>query len=115
MINKEIIKEINFIKNHTLQPAWWKITKIFVLLGVLIIIFLVFGMLKTLIWFSILIILALILHFTYRIKTSAYTKSWMDFKVKKVKGKLTYARIGFFYYSLVILMFLIATVVILLF
>jgi len=39
MIIKEIKEEINFIKKHTLQPAWWKITKIFVLLGSLIIIF----------------------------------------------------------------------------
>ena len=33
MIIEEIKKDINFIKKHTLQPAWWKITKIFVLLG----------------------------------------------------------------------------------
>jgi len=26
MIIKEIKKDINFIKKHTLQPAWWKIT-----------------------------------------------------------------------------------------
>ena len=36
MIIEEIKKDINFIKEHTLQPAWWKITKIFVLLGSLI-------------------------------------------------------------------------------
>jgi len=57
MIIEEIKKDINFIKKHTLQPAWWKITKIFVLLGSLIIIFYIFGILKTMIWFSIILIL----------------------------------------------------------
>jgi len=50
MIIEEIKKDINFIKKHTLQP-------IFVLLGSLIIIFYIFGILKTMIWFSIILIL----------------------------------------------------------
>jgi hypothetical protein len=114
MIIKEIKNDINFLKKHTLQPAWWKITKIFVLLGSLIIIFFIFGILKTIIWFSIVLILGVIIHFVYRIKTHTYTKSWMDFKVIEKEGKLTYGRIGFFYYTLVVIMFLIATITILL-
>ena len=114
MIIKEIKKDINFLKKHTLQPAWWKITKIFVLLGSLIIIFYIFGILKTIIWFSIVLILGLIIHFIYRIKTHTYTKSWMDFKVIKKEGKLTCGRIGFLYYTLVVSIFLIATITILL-
>ena len=47
MIIEEIKNDINFIKKHTLQPAWWKITKIFVLLGSLMIIIYIFGILKT--------------------------------------------------------------------
>ena len=114
MVIKEIKKDINFIRKHTLQPAWWKITKIFVLLGSLIIVFNIFGLLKTIIWFSIVLILGLIIHFIYRIKTHTYTKSWMDFKVMEKEGKLTYGRIGFLYYTLVIIIFLIATMIILL-
>ena len=114
IIIKEIKKDINFIKKHTLQPAWWKITKIFMLLGSLIIIFYIFGILKTIIWFSIVLILGLIIHFIYRIKTHTYTKSWMDFKVLEKEGKLTYGRIGFLYYILVVIIFLIATITILL-
>jgi len=114
MIIKEIKKDINFIKKHNLQPAWWKITKIFVLLGSLITIFYIFGILKTMIWFSIVIILGVIIHFIYRIKTHAYTRSWMDFKVMEKEGKLTYGRIGFLYYTLVVIIFSIATMTILL-
>ena len=114
MMIKEIKKDINFIKKHTLQPTWWKITKIFVLLGSLIIVFNIFGLLKTIIWFSIILILGVIIHFMYRIKTHTYTKSWMDFKVMEKEGKLIYGRIGFLYYTLVIIIFLIATTIILL-
>jgi len=114
MIVEEIKKDINFIKKHTLQPAWWKITKIFVLLGSLIIIFYIFGILKTIIWFSIILILGVTIHFIYRIKTHTYTKSWLDFKVIEKEGKLTYGRIGFLYYTLVVIIFLIATMTILL-
>jgi len=114
MITEEIKRDMNFIKKHTLQPAWWKITKIFLLLGSIIIIFYIFGLAKTMIWVSIFLILTLIVHFTYRIKTHTYTKSWMDFKVTEKEGKLTYGRIGFFYYTLVAIIFLIATISILL-
>ena len=114
MIIKEIKKDINFLKKHTLQPAWWKIIKIFILLGSLTIIFFIFGILKTIIWFSIVLILGLIIHFIYRIKTHTYTKSWVDFKVKEREGKISYDRIGFLYYTLVVIMFLIATITILL-
>jgi len=114
LIIKEIKKDINFLKKHTLQPAWWKIIKIFILLGSLTIIFFIFGILKTIIWFSIVLILGLIIHFIYRIKTHTYTKSWVDFKVKEREGKISYDRIGFLYYTLVVIMFLIATITILL-
>ena len=113
MIIEEIKKDINFIKKHTLQPVWWKITKIFVPLGSLIIIFYIFGILKTIIWFSMVLVLGLMIHFIYRIKTHTYTKSWMDFKVIEKEGKLTYGRIGFLYYTLVVIIFLIATMIIL--
>jgi hypothetical protein len=110
MIIKEIQKDILFIKNHTLQPSWFKITKVFVLLGIVISLFLVLGFTKTIIWFSIFLLLGLIVHLIYRIKTHNYTKSWMDFEVKEVEGKRIYGRIGFLYYSLVIIMILLSTI-----
>ena len=114
MINKEIKKDIDFLKVHTLQPAWWKIAKIFILLAAILTIWKIFGMLKTIIWFSIVVLLASVVHMIYRIKTHTYEKTWMDFKVKEIDGKLTYERIGLLYYSLVVFIFFTATITIVL-
>ncbi len=109
MIHKEIKKDIDFLKNHTLQPFWWKIAKVFILITGTITIWKIFGLLKTIIWFLIILVLASVVHLIYRIKTNTYTKSWMDFKVKETNGEQTYQRIGLLYYSLVITIFFIAT------
>jgi hypothetical protein len=114
VINKEIKKDINFLKKHTLQPAWWKIARILILLAALLTIWLIFGILMVVVWFSIVAILALLVHMLHRIKTNTYTKSWMDFRVKEIDGKLTFERIGLLYYSLIFFVFLIATVTVLL-
>ena len=112
MIIKEINYDKKFIKNHTLQPRWWKIVKIFLLCGMIVAVYFIFGTLKTFIWLSTVIILSLIVHIIYRIKTNAFTKTWMDFKVKELNGKLVYGRIGWLYYSLVIVIFTSATLII---
>ncbi len=114
MIGDEMKKDIEFLKKHTLQPKWWKITKIFILLGSLIVIYSIFGIIKTIIWFSIILALATIVHLIYRVNTNTYTKTWMDFKVVEIDGKRTYGRIGFLYYTLVAFIFLIATIVVVL-
>jgi hypothetical protein len=106
--------DINFLRDHTLQPKWWKILKVFVLLGIISAVYLIFGYVKTIIWFSIFVGLSLIMHLTYRIKTQTYTRTWMDFKVEEVDGKLVYGRIGSMYYTLVVLIFLIATITVVL-
>lgn len=114
MIHKEIKTDIDFLKNHTLQPFWWKIAKVFILITGTITIWKIFGLLKTIIWFLIILVLASAVHLIYRVKTNTYTKSWMDFRVKEIDDKLTYERIGMLYYSLVILIFFIATITIVL-
>jgi hypothetical protein len=112
MIRKEINYDLKFIKNHTLQPQWWKIAKIFLLCGMIVTIYIIFGAKKTSIWLSTVIILSLTIHIIYRIKTNAFTKTWMDFKVKEFNGKLVYGRIGWLYYSLVAVIFIFATFII---
>ena len=114
MIRKEINYDLNFIKNHTLQPRWWKIVKIFLLCGMIAAVYFIFGAVRTCIWLSTVIILSLIVHIIYRIKTNAFTKTWMDFKVKDFNGKLVYGRIGLLYYSLVAVIFISATLMIIL-
>lgn len=114
MIKKIVKSDVQFIAKHTLQPKWWKIAKIFILLGLLISFYFIFGVIKTAVWFVIFFLLSLIVHFTYRIKTHAFTRPWMDFKVKEAEGELAYGRIGLLYYSLVTVSLLMATATLLL-
>jgi len=114
MVGKEIKKDIEFLKNHTLQPTWWIKVKVFLLIASLLVLYSIFGIIKAIIWISVILVCVTFFHLTYRIKTDTYTKSWMDFKVKEKNGKQIYERIGLFYYSLVMLIFLAATLVLLL-
>jgi hypothetical protein len=114
MITEEIKYDIKFIKNHTLQPRWWKITKIFLLCGMIAGVYFIFGIVKAIIWLSTVIILSSIVHIIYRIKTNAFTRTWMDFKIKELNGKQVYGRIGLLYYSLVVVILTSATLIVLL-
>jgi hypothetical protein len=112
-IGDKLKEDIEFLKGHTLQPKWWKTAKIFLLPACILSIYFTLGIVKAVIWIAIVIVLAIIVHFTYRIKTRFYTHSWMDFKTKEIDGIRTYGRIGFLYYSLVVLIFAAATAAIL--
>ena len=50
----EIKHDLNFIKSHTLQPKWYKILKVFMLLGFLVGYACLFGTLKTVVFFAML-------------------------------------------------------------
>ena len=100
-ILNEIIFDAGFIKDHTLQPGWYKILKVFLILGFLIGYYFLFGGQKLLVFCLIFFSCALIIPFTYRTMTKRYTRSWLDFKVTEIDGKLEYQRIGIFYYLMV--------------
>jgi len=97
-IINEIVYDAKFIKGHTLQPQWYKILKVFLLLGLIIGYYLIFGGIKTLVFFGCFFGLGLVLHVVYRIKTKKFTQSWLDFKVTDNDGQLEYQRIGIYYY-----------------
>lgn len=99
----EIKFDLNFIQSHTLQPRWFKILKIFILLGFLGGYYYLFGLSKTLIFVLTFMLLSAILHFVYRTKTKRYQQSWLDFVVYEENGRLKYKRIGKFYYAAIIL------------
>jgi hypothetical protein len=99
----EIKYDLDYLKSHSLQPRWFKILKVFILLGFLIGYFYLFGFIATLLFFAAFIFLSTIVHFTYRIKTNKYTQSWLDFVVVEENNELTTKRIGKFYYSAVII------------
>jgi hypothetical protein len=73
--------DLSFLKSHTLQPKWFKVAKIFILLGFLGGYLWLFGWVKTFIFLGIFLFMMLVVHFTYRIKTEKYTRSWLDFTV----------------------------------
>ena len=106
MIIKKVWSEIQydaaFIRGHTLQPQWYKILKVFLLLGALAGYYALFGAGKTLIFCGVFFGLATLLHLIYRIKTRKFTRSWLDFVVTEEDGQLSYQPIGKIYYSAVI-------------
>jgi len=102
-ILNEIVYDAKFIKGHTLQPQWYKILKVFLLLGLIIGYYLVFGGIRTLVFICCFIGLSLVVHMAYRIKTNKFTQSWLDFKVSDNNGQLEYQRIGIYYYLVIII------------
>ena len=97
----EIKHDLNFLKSHTLQPKWFKILKVFILIGFLVGYYFLFGLTATVLFFITFISLMLVVHFTYRIKTKKFTTNWLDFIViddgehkKKRIGKYYYPAIG---------------------
>lgn len=97
----EIKYDMSFIKSHTLQPQWFKVAKIFILLGFLVGYTCLFGWMKTVLFFAAFIFLSLIVHLVYRIKTNRWKQSWLDFVVFEENGEMRTKRIGKFYYSAV--------------
>ena len=95
----EIKKDLNFIKSHTLQPEWYKVLKVFILLGFLLSYFYFFGILKTIIFFAFFIFLSILLHLLYRVKTDTWKQSWLDFVVVEENNQMKAQSIGGFYYS----------------
>jgi len=107
---EEIKYDLSFLKSHTLQPKWFKVFKIFILLGFLLLYSFLFSLTAMIIFLLSFLCLMLIVHFIYRSKTNKYTTSWLDFVVmddKEQKPK----RIGKYYYPVVVLNALISFIV----
>jgi hypothetical protein len=100
---KEIKDDLSFIKSHTLQPQWYKVLKVFILVGFLAGYYYLFGFMKTAIFFAVFMLLMLLVHLVYRIKTNKFQKSWLDFVVEKTDEGNKAKSIGKFYYGAIIL------------
>jgi hypothetical protein len=99
----EIVYDLNFIKSHTLQPKWYKVFKIFLILGALVAYDAWFGVRKTVIFFAVFMLLSLLVHMIYRIKTNKYTRSWLDFVVVEENNTIKAKSIGIYYYLAIVL------------
>lgn len=108
---KEVAFDANYIKNHNLQPKWWKYGKIVFILAGLAAYGYIFGGQKTTVLVVVLLGLATGLHMLYRINTKKFTQSWLDFRVRKENGRLITEPIGKCYYMAVIIIIAISIVI----
>jgi hypothetical protein len=107
----EIRYDVSFIKNHKLQPAWYKYTKIFILLALLAGYALLFGWKKCLLFLAVFFLCCAIIHFMYRFYTRKFTQSWLDFRVYEEDGQIKTGRIGKVYYSAILISALLACLI----
>ena len=107
----EIKRDLKFVQSHTLQPKWYKILKIFIVLGFLLGYYCLFGILKTLLFFVTFIFLSFVVHMIYRVKTDKWTKSWLDFIVIEENNEKKAKSIGRFYYSAVVIDAMLAIII----
>ena len=108
---EEVKYDLNFIKNHSLQPEWYKVLKIFILLGVMAGYWYWFGLLKTAIFFAVFMFLCVLLHMLYRVKTDKFKRTWLDFVVVEKENAVKAKSIGKFYYSAILFNAVIAWIV----
>jgi hypothetical protein len=107
----EIKYDLNFLKSHTLQPKWFKITKVFILIGFSAGYYFLFGLTATVLFLVTFISLMLVVHFTYRRKTNKFTTNWLDFIVIEEGGEQKKKRIGKYYYPAIIVNAIISFIV----
>ena len=110
-ILNEIKVDLAFLRDHTLQPKWFKILKVFILIGFLVVYYFLFGGLATLLFFATFFILMLIVHLMYRQKTNKYTTSWLDFVVIGEGEERKTKRIGKYYYLAIVVNAMISVIV----
>ena len=107
----EIKYDLAFLQSHTLQPKWFKILKVFVLIGFSVGYYFLFGLITTILFFVTFISLMMVVHFTYRIKTNKFTANWLDFIVIEDGEKRKKKGIGRYYYPAIIVHAIISFIV----
>ena len=95
---EEIKTDLNFVKGHTLQPKWFKVLKVFILLAAIAGSYHWWGLARTAAFFAVFFFLMLLVHLTYRFKTRTFTRTWLDFVVVEENGVRRASSIGIFYY-----------------
>ena len=95
---EEMKVDLNFIKSHTLQPKWYKVFKVFMLVGFFLGYYALFGIRKTGVFFTVFFFLSFLVHMVYRVNTNTWQRSWLDFVVKEENNEIKADRIGVYYY-----------------
>jgi hypothetical protein len=96
-----ILYDARFIRGHQLQPGWYKLLKVVILVVAIGAYVLLFGWARTAVFGGVFLLLSLVVHFVYRARTDRFTRTWLDFRVEEVDGRMVPVSIGRFYYSAV--------------
>jgi len=107
----EIKYDLNFIRNHSLQPQWYKVFKVILVLGIVTVFSFLFGIRRTLLFITAFFILNFFVHMIYRVKTNRFTKSWLDFVVVEAGDETRAESIGKFYYIAILFNAIISLVI----
>lgn len=107
----EIRHDLSFVRSHTLQPQWYKLLKISILVGFLVGYGILFGLAKTAVFLAVFVALCLAVHMLYRGKTAKFTRSWLDFVVADESSGMAPRRIGPNYYVMIAANAIIAVVI----
>jgi Ca2+-dependent lipid-binding protein len=99
----EITYDAKFVKGHRLQPGWYKVLKIFILLAVICGYGWIFGLRKAILFVVVFLLLSLAVHLVYRAKTGKFTRNWMDFVIVEDREKGIKQGIGAVYYTWIFL------------
>jgi hypothetical protein len=76
-----IEKEISVITDAKTQALWFKIVKLVIMVSTFIGFTILYDILVAGIWFILLFIFGNTIHFVYRWKTNAWTKSWGRWRI----------------------------------
>ena len=99
----EIKYDLNFISTHSLQPQWYKVFKVILVLGIVTVFSFLFGIRKTILFITAFFILTFFVHMIFRVKTNRFTKSWLDFVVVEAGDETRAESIGKFYYLAILI------------
>jgi hypothetical protein len=102
-IVNEISYDLKFLQGHRLQPAWFKVLKIFILTAVIAGFVWLFGWRRAAVFAAVFFALMLIVHLVYRVQTHKFTRNWLDFIVVEDPARRRKPGIGAFYYASILL------------
>ena len=99
----EFAYDADFLIGHKLQPAWFKVVKVFILTAVIAGFVFFFGWKQAAVFAAVFLILMLIVHMVYRAGTRKFTRNWLDFIVVGVPEKKIKPGIGLAYYASIVI------------
>jgi hypothetical protein len=96
-----LLFDVRFVRGHGLQPGWYKVAKVLILVAAVGAYLILFGPTKTALFAGVFVLLMLVVHLVYRAGTARFTRTWLDFRVEERDGRIVPVSIGAVYYSAV--------------